>query len=207
MAAKPWVCPDCAESNPDAADFCQYCGCAADDADSPRRGYCRVCDGWQPASAGDRCSRCGGELGLLLPDPHAEPAEQVPAAADPFPHKHGKGAAATGSPRKAAAQTPRSRADHVILEQPASAAENDQTTTERPELGVVSSEAGGRPVTTEADPRGTGMAASRESEAATTSGAGLEAIVLLRELAMLRDEGVITQADFERKKTDILQRI
>jgi len=205
-----WKCPDCAEDAPQGVTVCPYCGYAAASAKAPaagavdvastapakapatrtvRYGHCPSCgrSEWEGAVAG-RCVSCGAELQSLqvVEVPLATGSEAQWASATGTTPRPAVVAAAAAAPQQAAAKV-----DQV----PAKAA------TLRPAAAPVRGAANVRP-----------GAASRASVVSESNGDGPpaavpDAIALLRQLAALRDEGIITSDDFETKKAEILRRL
>jgi len=187
-----WTCPDCAEQVATDTSACPYCGYGAVAAAAARWGYCPVCGRSEWEGAVGRCAACGAFFATAPPPTGGEVPSQTATSEDTAPAQE------ESNDRQPVSSEP-AEAD-IAVEAPASAgqppvvaqrlaAESDDTPLETEVLLPASDPAAATAVT------------------GPTPALHPDGIALLRELAGLRDEGIITAEEFDTKKAEILRRL
>ena len=212
--SEAWQCPDCAEEVAGGVIVCPYCGfrASADEGGTAavgaalagvassrgasqaeptgtsagtreaRYGRCPSCQSSQWEGAPGRCAVCGTGLQQITT---IEVPVEVGSGARPA-----VSAARDGQPSGSAADGGQP-ASPVEATRPAASAADDAIEPESLE-------------TAELEPLAPAAATTTQASVATDDASQ---IAILRELAALRDEGIITTVEFEAKKAEILRRL
>jgi hypothetical protein len=179
-----WKCPDCAEDVPQGATMCPYCGYDGSSAKTLASGMGEGATAASENSPATRTVRYG----------------HCPSCGQSEWEGAMLGRCATCGAELQSLQV-------VEVPNTASSEARPEVTTPAEVAAVKPAETRVRQTASAQTSAATEAVAAPESDGIDPPAAMADGVALLRELAALRDEGIITNDDFETKKAEILRRL